>query len=221
MNAELRKKAKNDFEKDLFKLMNNAVFGKTMENLRKHKDIKLVTTDKRRNQLVSKPNYHTTKWFSENLLEIEMKKANVKMSKPIYLGLSILEISKILMYEFWYGYVKQKYGDNVKLRYIDTDSFIMHIKTEDFYKDIADDVEKRCDTSNYEVYRPLSTGKNKKVIGLMKDELGGKIMTEFVALRPKTYSYLTDDCEEDKKTKGKKKCVIKRRLKFNIIKTVC
>ena len=221
MNAELRKKAKNDFEKDLFKLMNNAVFGKTMENLRKHKDIKLVTTDKRRNQLVSKPNYHTTKWFSENLLEIEMKKANVKMSKPIYLGLSILEISKILKYEFWYGYVKQKYGDNVKLRYIDTDSFIMHIKTEDFYKDIADDVEKRCDTSNYEVYRPLSTGKNKKVIGLMKDELGGKIMTEFVALRPKTYSYLTDDCEEDKKTKGTKKCVIKRRLKFNIIKTVC
>ena len=221
MNTELRKKAKNDFEKDLFKLMNNAVFGKTMENLRKHRDVKLVTTDKRRNRLVSKPNYHTTKWFSENLLEIEMKKANVKMSKPIYLGLSILEISKILMYEFWYGYVKQKYGDNVKLRYIDTDSFIMHIKTEDFYKDIADDVEKRCDTSNYEVYRPLSTGKNKKVIGKMKDELGGKIMTEFVALRPKTYSYLTDDCKEDKKTKGTKKCVIKRRLKFNIIKTVC
>ena len=91
----------------------------------------------------------------------------------------------------------------------------MHIKTEDFYKDIADDVEKRFDTSNYEVDRPLPTGKNKKVIGLMKDELGGKIMTEFVALRPKTYSYLTDDCEEDKKAKGTKKCVIKRELKFN------
>ena len=98
---------------------------------------------------------------------------------------------------------------------MDTDSFIMHIKTEDFYKDIADDVEKRFDTSNYEVDRPLPTGKNKKVIGLMKDELGGKIMTEFVALRPKTYSYLTDDFEEDKKAKGTKKCVIKRRLKFS------
>ena len=96
---------------------------------------------------------------------------------------------------------------------MDTDSFIMHIKTEDFYKDIANDVEKRFDTSNYEVNRPLPTGKNKKVIGLMKDELGEKIMTEFVALRPKTYSYLTDDFEEDKKAKGTKKCVIRQRLK--------
>ena len=100
MNTKLRKKAKNDCEKDFFKLMNNAVFGKTMENLRKHRDIKLVTTDKRRNRLVSEPNYHTGKWFSENLLAIEMKKTKVKMNKPIYLGLSILKISKILMYEF-------------------------------------------------------------------------------------------------------------------------
>ena len=100
----------------------------------------------------------------------------------IYLGLSILEISKTLRYEFWYDYMKPKYGDNVKLCYMDTDSFIMHIKTEDFYKDIGDDVEKRFDTSNYEINRPLPIGKNKKVIGLMKDELGGKIMAEFVAL---------------------------------------
>ena len=106
--------------------------------------------------------------------------------------------------------MKPKYGDNLKLCYIDTDSFIMHIKTEDFYKDIADDVGKRFDTSNYEVDRPLPTGKNKKGIGLMNDEFGGKIMTEFVAFRPKTYSYLADDCEEDKKAKGTKKCVIKR-----------
>ena len=129
--------------------------------------------------------------------------------------MSILEINKILMYEFWYGYIKLKYSDNVKLRYVDTDSFIMHNKTEDFYKDIANDVGKRLDTSNYEVNRPLPTGKNKKVIGLIKDELGGKIITEFVTLRPKTYSYLTDDCKEDKKAKGTKKCLIKRRLKFN------
>ena len=107
------------------------------------------------------------------LISNRNEKDKAKMKKPIYLGLSILEISKILMYEFWYDYMKPKYGDNVKLCYTDTDSFIMHIKTEDFYKDIADDVEKRFDTSNYEVDRPLPTGKNKKVIGLMKDELGG------------------------------------------------
>ena len=99
------------------------------------------------------------------------------MNKPVYLSLSILEISKTLMYEFWYDYVKPKYGDNVKLCYMDTDSFIMSIKAEDLYKDIADDVEKRFDTSDSECDRPLPKGKNKKVIGLMKDELGGKIMT--------------------------------------------
>ena len=144
-----------------------------------------------------------------------MKKIKVKLNKPIYLGLSILEISKILMYEFWYDYMMLKYSDNVKSCYTDTDSFIINIKIKDFYKDIANDVEDRFDTSNYEVDRPLPTGKNKKVIGLMKDELGGKVITEFVALRPKTYSYLTDDCKEDKKTKGTKKCVINIMIKFN------
>ena len=140
MNTELRKQVKNDFEKDFYKLMNNSVSGRTFINVRKQRDIKLVTTDKRRNQLVSEPNYHTTKWFSENLLAIEMKKTKVKMNKLVYLGFSILEISKTLMYELWYDYMEPKYGDNVKLCYMDTDSFIMHIKTEDFYKDIADDV---------------------------------------------------------------------------------
>ena len=144
-----------------------------------------------------------------------MKKTKVKMNKPIYLGLSILEISKILMYEFWYDYMKPKYNNNVKLCYMDTDSFIMFIKTNDFYKDIANDVENRFDTSDYEVSRLLPMGKNKKVICLMKDELGEKIITEFVTLRPKTYSYLTDDGKEDKKAKGTKKCVIKKIIKFN------
>ena len=195
--------------------MNNSVFGKTMENIRKHRDIKLVTTDKKRSKLVSEPNYHTINYISEDLSIIEMNKTRVKMNKPLYLGLSILDISKILRYEFWYDYMKPKYNDNVKLCYMDTDSFIMNIKTEDFYKDIANDVEKRFDTSNYEVNTPLPTRKNKKVIGLRKDELGGKIITEFVTLRPKTYSYLTDDCKEDKKAKGTKKCVIKRMIKFN------
>ena len=126
MNTELSiKQAKNDQDKDLYKLMNNSVFGKAMENVRKHRDIKLITTDKRRNQLVPEPNYHTTKWFAETLLAIEMKKTKVKMNKPVYLGLSILEISKTLMYEFCYDYMKPKYDDNVKLCYMDTD-------TEDF-----------------------------------------------------------------------------------------
>ena len=144
-----------------------------------------------------------------------MNKTKVNMNKPIYLGLLILDISKILMYEFWYAYMKPKYGNDVKVCYMDMDSFIMNIKTNDFYKDIANDVEKRFDTSNYEVNRPLPTGKNKKVIGLMKDELGGKIITEFVTLRQKTYSYLTDDGKEDKKAKGIKECIIKRMIKFN------
>ena len=126
-----------------------------------------------------------------------------------------MEIGKVLMYEFWYDYMKPKYNDNVKLCYMDTDSFIMNIKTNYFYEDIASDVENRFDTSNYEVNRPLPTGKNKKVTGLMKDELGGKIITEFVALRPKTYSFLTDDGKEDKKAKGTKKCVIKKMIKFS------
>ena len=215
MNTELRKLANNDFEKDLFKLMNNAVFGKTMENIRKHRDIKLVTTDKKRNKLVSEPNYHTMNYISEDLSIIEMNKTKVKMNKPIYLGLSILDISKILMYEFWYDYMKPKYNDYVKLCYMDTDSFVMNIKAKDFYKDISSDVDKRFDTSNYEVNRPLPTGKNKKVIGLIKDELGGKIIAEFVTLRPKIYFYLTDDGKEDKKVKGTKKCIIKRMIKFD------
>ena len=128
MNTELGQQAKNDFEKDFFKLMNNSVFGKTMENVGNHRDIKLVTTNKRRNYLLSKPNFQTEKRLSECLLAIEMRKIKVKMNKPVYLGLSILEISKILMYEFWYHYIKPKYPNNAKLCYMDTDSFIINVK---------------------------------------------------------------------------------------------
>ena len=132
MNTEFRKLAKDDFGKDLFKLMNNVVFGKTMQNIRKHRDIKLVTTDKKRNKFVSEPNCHTMNYISEDLSIIEINKTRVKMNKPIYLGLSILDISKILMYEFCHDYMKPKYGNEVKLCYMDTDSFIMNIKTEGF-----------------------------------------------------------------------------------------
>ena len=170
MNTKLRKEAKNEFEKDFFKLMNNSVFGKTMENVRKHRDIKLVTTDKRRNQLASEPNYHTTKYFSENLITIEMKKTKSKMNKPIYLGMSILDISKTLMYEFWYDYIKPKYQDKAKLCYMDTDSFAIYINTEDFNEDIAGDVESWFDTFIYDENdeRQRRIGKNKKVIGRFK-----------------------------------------------------
>ena len=161
-----------------------------MENVRKHRDIKLVTTDEKRNKLVSEPNYHTTKRFSENLLAIEMKKTKVKMNKPVYLGMSILDMSKTLMYKFWYEYTKPKYGDRAKLCYTGTDSIIAYIMSEDFYRDIADDVERWFDTSNYDVNgkRPLPINKKKKLYGFFKDELGGKIMKEFFALRAKTYA---------------------------------
>ena len=135
-----------------------------------------------------------------------MKKTIVKMNKPLYLGASILDTSKTLMYKFWYDYFKPKYGDRAKLCYTDTDSFIINIITEDFFQDISNDVEKWFDTSNYDKNdkRPLPIGKNKKVPGLFKDELGGKIITEFVALRPKTYSYLDDNCKNIKKLKVQK-----------------
>ena len=195
--------------------MNNAVFGKTMENIRKHRDIKLVKTDKKRNKLVSEPNYHTMKLIDDNLAIIEMKKVKVRMNKPIYLGMSILDIGKITMYEFWYDYIKSKYGKRVNLCYTDTGSVIINVKTKDFYKDISENVVERFDTSNYIHDRPLPMCVNKKVLGLMKDELGGGIITEFVALRPKVYSYKTEDNVELKKGKGTKKCIINKMLSFS------
>ena len=139
-----------------------------------------------------------------------MRKTQMLMNNPFYLGLSILDLSKTAMYEFRYDYVKQKYGENAKLCYMDIDNFIDHVKTEDTYKEIAEDVETRFDTSNIELDRPLPKGKNKKVVGLMKNELGG----QFFRLREKTYSYLKDNNNEDKKEKCTKKCIIKRKLKF-------
>ena len=153
--------------------------------MRKHTGIKLVTTDEKRNKLlVSEPNYHTTKRFSENSLAIEMKKAKVKMNKPVYLGMSLLDISETLMYEFWYDYIKPKYGDRVKLCYRGFDSFIIHVITEDFF---ADDVKIWFDTSNFDENdkRPLPIGMNKKLLGFFKDELGGKMMKELCVLGQK------------------------------------
>ena len=170
MKTKLRKEAKSEFEKDFFKLMNNSVFGKTMENVRKHRNIKLITTEKRRIKLVSEPNYHTPKHFPDNLLAIEIKKTKLKMNKPVYLGMTILDISKTLVYEFWYDYVKPKYNDKAKFCYMDTDSFVINIFTEDFFEDINNDVERWFDTSNYDKNdkKPLQIGVNKKLIGILK-----------------------------------------------------
>ena len=215
-NTKLRTQAKNEFEKDFFKLENNAVFGKTMENIRKHKDIKLVTNEKAYLRNVMEPNFKPGVLFRENLMGCEMGKIKVVMNKPVYLGQAILDLGKSVMHEFHYDYMKPKYGGNLKLCYMDTDSLVYHIKTEDFYEDIAKDVETRFDTSGHSKKdsRPLPIGLNKKIIGLMKDELGGKIMTEFVALRPKLYAYRKLSGEEDKRCEGIKKCVVKKTLDF-------
>ena len=164
--------------------MNNSVFGKTMDNARNHRDIKLVTLDNRRKRLISEPNYHSHKTFLEYLMAIEMKKTRVKMTQLLYLGMSILDVSKTLMYEFWYDYIKSKYGGRAKLCYTDTDSFFIYIKTEDLFEDISNDVERCFNTSNYDKNdeRPPPIGKNKKVPGIFKKQLRRKIITEVVAL---------------------------------------
>ena len=214
-NTQKRTAATNDFEKNFFKLMNNSVFGKTMENIRKHRNIKLVTTEEKYLHTVMRLNFKSGVLFGENLMGCEMGKLKVVMNNPVYLGQAIPDLSKIVMYEFHYDYMVPKYGlEKLELCYMDTDSLVYDIKTEDFYEDIANDVEARFDTSGYSKtdFRPLPISLNKKVIGLMKDELGGKIMTEFVALRPKLHSYKKLDGSEDKKCKGIKKCIVKKTL---------
>ena len=163
LNTRLRKDAKNEFEKDFFKLMNNSVFGKTMENIRNHKDMKLVTSDKKYLKYVMKPNFKDGHPFSKHLFAVEMGKREITMNKPVYLGQAILDLSKTLMYEFHYDYMRPKYGSKVKLCYMDTDSFVYEIETEDFYRDIAKDVKKRFDTSGYskDDNSPLPIGENK------------------------------------------------------------
>ena len=136
---------------------------------------------------------------------MEMKKTEVKINKPIYLGQAVLDLSKTLMFEFWYDYLKPMYGDKIRLCYTDTDSFIMHIKTDDFYKDISADVDKWFDTSNFNKNdnKPLEIGKHKKVLGKFKDEIGGKMMTKFCAPRAKTYSLLVEEYTDNDYEKNK------------------
>ena len=225
-NTNLRMKAANEFEKDYYKLLNNSFYGKTMENVRGQRDIRLVMNNKKRSILASEPNYHSTKHISEDFLIMEMKKRDIYIKKPIYLGQVILDYSKMLIYEYWYDYLKPLYDDKIKLCYMDTDSFIIYVQTDDFYKDISNDVNKWLDTGNYSRYieRPLEKGKNKKVIGKFKDELGGLVMSKFCAHKAKSYAFLIDGFNDNdyekrgiinKKAKGTKKCVIRNKITFN------
>ena len=221
-NTNLRAKAKNNFEKDFFKLMNNSVFGKTMGNIRNRVNVKLVNTKEKLKKLVAKPNFKSQKIFSENLVSVHMKKTSLTMNKPVYLGMCILDLSKTIMYDFHYNYIKPKYGDKAKLLISDTDSLMYEIETEDFYKDISGDVKDRFDTNDYPENHPsgIPTGKNKKVLGMMKDEAAGKIIKEFVGLRAKLYSYkMYEGVEEIKKCKGIKKQVVKSSISHEDYKT--
>ena len=213
-NTQLRTDATNEFEKDFFKLMNNAVFGKTMENKRKRVDVRLVTDGKKYKKLVAKPNFHAQKIFAEDLVSVHMKRTCMVMNKPIYIGACILDLSKIPMYDFHYNFIKQKYGDQAKLLLTDTDSLLYEIQTEDYFKDIIEHINERFDTSNYPKNHPsgIPSGVNKKVLGMFKDEVGGKIITEFVGLRAKQYSFIIEEEEEVKKCKGIKKQVIKNNI---------
>ena len=167
LSTRLRTAAKNEFEKDFFKLMNNSVFGKTMEDIRNHKNIKLVTREQKYQEYVMKPKFKDGHPFSKHLFAVEMGKTEIKMSKPVYLGQAILDLSKTLMYEFYHDYIRLRYGSKVKLCYMDTDNFVYKMEAEDFYSDIAKYVEKRFDPSGYskDENRPLPIGKNKNVIG--------------------------------------------------------
>ena len=187
LNTDLRTKARNEFEKDFFKLMNNPVFGKTMENIRNRVNIKLVTDKKKAERLAAKPNFKHCNIFSEDLIAVHMKKTFLTFDKPVYLGMSILDLSKTLMFDFHYNYIKKKYGDKAKLLFTDTDSLMYEIRAEDFYEDIKGDAKDRFDTSDYPSNHPsgIPTGCNKKVLGMFKDEAGGKIIDEFVGLRAK------------------------------------
>ena len=215
-NTDLRKKAKNAFEKDFFKLMNNSVFGKTIENIRKRQSVEIMDDRKKALKLTSKPNFDRVTIFDEHLVAVHMKKTEVYFNKPIYVGQAILDLSKTFMFDFHYNFIRKKYGNKAELLFTDTDSLIYLIQTDDFYSDIKHDIRKKFDTSDYPENHPsgIKTGVNKKVIGKFKDEVGGKQITHFVGLRPKLYTFKVEEKGETRKAKGVKKNVLKKSLSF-------
>ena len=213
LNTELRKKATSGFEKDLFKLMNNSVFGKTMENLRKRVDVKLVRAgeDDRLRRLIASPSYARANIFDDDLAAIQMHKSRLMLNRPVYVGMSVLDLSKHLMYDFYYNQLKKQYGEHCQLLYTDTDSLLLEIQTEDVYKDMGASAG-LYDTSDYPKDHPQYSEENKKVVGKMKDECAGRIIAEYVGLRPKMYSILEADGRNIKKAKGVKKSVVRKNI---------
>ena len=215
-NTELRKTATNSFEKDFFKLMNNSVFGKTIENIRKRQNIILDDNRQKAAKLTSRPNFVRSTIFDRNLIAVHMKKTEVCFNKPVYVGQAILDLSKTLMFNFHYNYIQKKCKHRAELLFSDTDSLMYQIYTDDFYKDISHDIETKFDTSDYPTDHPsgILTGVNKKVIGMFKDEVAGKQITYFVGLRPKLYSFKIEESKEVRKCKGIKKNVVKKGIEF-------
>ena len=211
-NTNKRKNAKNAFEKDFFKLMNNSVFGKTMENLRKRADVRLVTDEKKLTKLASKPTYVSSKIFNDNLVAVHKIKETLTLNRPAYVGMCILDLSKTLMYDFHYNYIKKKYGDKARLLFTDTDSLTYEIEAEDVYRDFWNDKDK-FDNSDYPESSPYYFNTNKKVIGKFKDVAAGIPIREFVGLRSKMYSYIKDNQKEERTAKGIKKNIIKNNMK--------
>ena len=218
-NTQKRTNAKNSFEKDFFKLMNNSVFGKTMENLRKRVDVRLVTSKEKLLKLASKPTYVSSKIFNENLVAVHKIKETLTLNRPAYVGMCILDLSKTLMYDFHYNYIKSKYGDKAKLLFTDTDSLTYEIETKDVYADFWSDKD-RFDNSDYDEKSPFYNITNKKVIGKFKDEAAGQPIIEFIGLRSKMYSYVKDNETGGKTAKGIKKNVIKKNIHHEDYKNV-
>ena len=210
-NTQKRTNAKNSFEKDFFKLMNNSVFGKTMENLRKRVDVRLVTSKEKLLKLASKPTYVSSKIFNENLVAVHKIKETLTLNRPAYAGMCILNLSKTLMYDFHYNYIKQKYDNKAKLLFTDTDSLTYEIQTDDVYADFWSDKDK-FDNSDHNKESPFYNTANKKVIGKFKDEACGVPVTEFVGLRSKMYSYVKDNEQTARTAKGIKKQVIRKNI---------
>ena len=219
MNTEFRKKSRSAFEKDFYKLMNNSVFGKTMENLRKRVDIKVVRTcgnPKEKEQIrkiIAKPNYDRAVIFSEELSALHSHKTRLKLNKPVYVGMCVLDLSKHLMYDWYYNTFKRKYGSQSTLLYTDTDSLLLDLKTPDVYADMQS-MKTHYDFSDYPKDHQLFSEQNKKTIGKFKDECSGTPIAKYVGLRPKMYSILRADERLIKKAKGVKKYVITKQINF-------
>ena len=218
-NTEKRTNAKNAFEKDFFKLMNNSVFGKTMENIRKRVDVRLVTDENKLLKMAAKPTYVSSKIFNENLVAVHKIKETLTLNRPAYVGMCILDLSKTLMYDFHYNYIKQKYGSKAKLLFTDTDSLTYEIEADDIYSDFWKD-KNRFDNSDYPESSPYFNKSNKKVIGKFKDEAAGVPVCEFIGLRSKMYSYMKDNDKGGKTAKGIKKNIIKKNITHENYKNV-